>query len=1272
MNHLIGMLGSYKSSAGAGPPVTSGLRLWLDGADPLGTGAPPANGTSITSWKDKSGNSAHATSSGTCVYQSSSTSIALTSGSYSNTTISAGTFDIAIFIFAVYRGKGAGSFNPLISRSKASNNLGNPDMYNNNRIYMTGVGSFGSLTSSYNLDNSSISTRSIFGYSMNRSANNISEWINGTSNTITGTYTLPANMDSGNSFNGIYIGTRGDGVTGPFTGNFSEILIYNTALTTTQRQDIEGYLAQKWGLQTWLPSSHPYYYNSGSVPVISGLRLWLDGSDPLATGTAPANGTSITSWKDKSGNSAHATSSGTCVYQSFSKSIGLTSGSYSNTTISAGTFDSAIFIFAVYKIKGTGTNAGYNPLITRSRATYNIGNPDMFNNARYYMTGLTTWAGVSSSYHLDNSTSTQNIFAYSMNQPTNNISEWTNGTSNTITGTYTLPPNMDSINSFNGIYIGTRGDNFTGPSTGNFSEILIYNTPLTNTQRQDIEGYLGWKWGLQKQLPLNHPYYNQPLTIIPAPTNVLMATFTAGDTTISVSWTAPAAAAVEIASYTVKFYYNTTATTIGGTVFQTITGVTATSQASSTVLANNTYYYATVASVNISGRSSYEIVSTNTIQSNPAAPTTVTMGSYTAGASTISVTWSAVTGASSYTVQFYSNSSATTTGGTLFQTFTGVLNTATSQISSTALVVNTYYYASVLTVNSVGSSSERTTSTTIQTVVAAPASASMGAYTTGATAISVLWSAVASASSYTVKFYSNTTSTTTGGTLFQTFTGVLNTATSQSSSTTLVANTYYYASVAAINSGVSSSERTTSTTILTVPVAPASATMGAYTAGATTISVSWGSVTGISSYTVRFYSSATATTSGGTLFQTITGVSTGATSQSSSTTLMGNTYYYASVAAINSGGSSSERTTSTTILTVPAAPTTVTMGSYTVGGTTISVSWSAVSGATSYTVRFYSNTLNSTTGGTIFQTITPVSSGTTSQVSSTTLVANTYYYASVTANNSGGSSLERSSSATVFTAISLPSSTSILYWFDASDTTSLATTSGTNVSTWANKGIDTSNNGRIGTPTGTVTTNVSGNNINNLNTVRFGTSARLAYIAQYESSSNTASFFVVFRGVTSFTSAGGHFFCNNNGDGSTIRGKDFFVYNLRTSAAYMAANITANNTEVRYSIDSITDTFFTESGAMLMSIQMDGTATNVANAYMNGTAYAKTKTGVAISNTTYYLTLGSSRADAKSFDMCEFILYKSILSDTNRQQIEGYLARKWGIQSKLPAGHPYK
>lgn len=48
-------------------------------------------------------------------------------------------------------------------------------------------------------------------------------------------------------------------------------------------------------------------------------------------------------------------------------------------------------------------------------------------------------------------------------------------------------------------------------SNFNLGEFLIYNSPLTNVQRQIMEGYLAWKWGFNSQLPTNHPYWtNNP------------------------------------------------------------------------------------------------------------------------------------------------------------------------------------------------------------------------------------------------------------------------------------------------------------------------------------------------------------------------------------------------------------------------------------------------------------------------------------------------------------------------------------------------------------------------------------------------------------------------------------------------------------------------------------------------------------------------------------------------------------------------------------------
>ena len=38
----------------------------------------------------------------------------------------------------------------------------------------------------------------------------------------------------------------------------------------------------------------------------------------------------------------------------------------------------------------------------------------------------------------------------------------------------------------------------------------------------------------------------------------------------------------------------------------------------------------------------------------------------------------------------------------------------------------------------------------------------------------------------------------------------------------------------------------------------------------------------------------------------------------------------------------------------------------------------------------------------------------------------------------------------------------------------------------------------------------------------------------------------------------------------------------------------------------------------------------------------------------------------------EVLAYNITLSDADRKKVEGYLATKWGLQSSLPAGHPYK
>lgn len=41
---------------------------------------------------------------------------------------------------------------------------------------------------------------------------------------------------------------------------------------------------------------------------------------------------------------------------------------------------------------------------------------------------------------------------------------------------------------------------------GHVFEVLLYNSALAQAARQRVEGYLAWKWGMQAQLPSNHPW----------------------------------------------------------------------------------------------------------------------------------------------------------------------------------------------------------------------------------------------------------------------------------------------------------------------------------------------------------------------------------------------------------------------------------------------------------------------------------------------------------------------------------------------------------------------------------------------------------------------------------------------------------------------------------------------------------------------------------------------------------------------------------------------
>jgi len=100
----------------------------------------------------------------------------------------------------------------------------------------------------------SFSTTTLLGSEFTGSSNNF--YING------GTTPSSAASSGPFSITKFGIGYLADfGSTGDaayWNGTLSECIVYFGSLTATQRQQVEGYLAIKWGLQGNLPSTHPF------------------------------------------------------------------------------------------------------------------------------------------------------------------------------------------------------------------------------------------------------------------------------------------------------------------------------------------------------------------------------------------------------------------------------------------------------------------------------------------------------------------------------------------------------------------------------------------------------------------------------------------------------------------------------------------------------------------------------------------------------------------------------------------------------------------------------------------------------------------------------------------------------------------------------------------------------------------------------------------------------------------------------------------------------
>jgi hypothetical protein len=308
---------------------------------------------------------------------------------------------------------------------------------------------------------------------------------------------------------------------GPWRGNMYEILHFNRDLLDSEILKVEGYLAWKWGLQGSLPSNHPFKLNPFSplVPVaipkpigssrigldprsISGCQLWLDAADSTVFSLT---GSSVTQWRDKSGNGRNlGVGSGTISYAN--NAITLAS-SYMFVTSAVDLTNFAFFIIA--KTNGSVNNQTVFGARPNTASVFN--SVDGFGFYMDFQTAIRFYGnpfGNSAFSAFSATISTPNIFSFASGPTV--INSWFNG--NSVSGAASQP---NRTNTAQGFAIGAE---WSGSSyvnlfvTASIYEIIVYNTSSFSTnQRQQVEGYLAWKWGLVANLPSSHPFKNSPL-----------------------------------------------------------------------------------------------------------------------------------------------------------------------------------------------------------------------------------------------------------------------------------------------------------------------------------------------------------------------------------------------------------------------------------------------------------------------------------------------------------------------------------------------------------------------------------------------------------------------------------------------------------------------------------------------------------------------------------------------------------------------------------------
>lgn len=240
-------------------PAVISTALWLDAAD---SSTLTLDSGSVSQWSDKSGNGRHATRSSTTrptlsdntlngldeiAFNGSSQYMDITNGMPLSTNMT---------VFEVFRRSSSG----IISMSLGGTVVSSPpyavQWWTDNVAYSA------LSTTEFSTHGTASTATGVFITSLLRNDSNVTLWRGGS---MVGTAQTAPTLTCA-SFG--YVGRRGSNY---HNGRIAEIIVISSALSTDDRQKIEGYLAHKWGLADSIPADHPYKFAAPLANSISGI-----------------------------------------------------------------------------------------------------------------------------------------------------------------------------------------------------------------------------------------------------------------------------------------------------------------------------------------------------------------------------------------------------------------------------------------------------------------------------------------------------------------------------------------------------------------------------------------------------------------------------------------------------------------------------------------------------------------------------------------------------------------------------------------------------------------------------------------------------------------------------------------------------------------------------------------------------------------------------------------------------------------------------------------